>query len=396
MRAQATRLLSARERPRVEENGWIRHSPCPLFAFAPQRYACDHSFVDVVMPKMGNQRKNSHYRPLYRCYSFCKTFAGTSFIAACLLVTAAHSFAHIMPVAKRTVNVVLQKEHIPRNILPKHHSSDVIILCISHSGNSHVWPQVRQQLARSPFRHFIVVGDPLQSAMMTIQKDVLIVRASDDYEHLPEKIYVAFKSVQRLKPPMIWKMDDDFVLSITGWTSFLKHVQAKGRKKRMPMHDYFGPKLVKAPAYSNWHFGHVPICSKWWNMHSMRNPAPYLNGGWSYFLSAKSLAVFALTNLSAREIGDNWIYEDAFVGELLATNGIVAEQRALMPSLVKSRQNLEGRNLMVLCLLTVWKSWSEKMMCFIQRGCWHPRALKANMGPFLRYLSRQSSKGCAT
>ena len=37
-------------------NGWIRHSPCPLFTFFLRRCACDHSFV---MPKMGNQRKKA-------------------------------------------------------------------------------------------------------------------------------------------------------------------------------------------------------------------------------------------------------------------------------------------------------------------------------------------------
>jgi len=151
------------------------------------------------------------------------------------------------------------------------------------------------------------------------EKQVLKLKCCDTYDGLSEKMMKAF----------------DYILSSEQFSSFTHFLKADDHDtdfsaeqiEEIPIkyHDilvekeYIGQKLIENCTAFRWHFGKVPITSKWHNLEYHPEKKSYLGGGETYILSRNALTLL-VKHMDAYE--EHGSYEDSMMGTLLSKYSI--------------------------------------------------------------------------
>ena len=132
-------------------------------------------------------------------------------------------------------------------------SPPVLVLIISCVYNREEWGKIRDYMDNNVHNvhYLIIVGGPINTTMSEIvpyrnvtgERNVISVRERDLYEHLPEKVFVAFETVTHIVKELpqyshwryIFKADDDTRLSSDFAANFIKF-QEYIENKTPPMH----------------------------------------------------------------------------------------------------------------------------------------------------------------
>jgi hypothetical protein len=155
---------------------------------------------------------------------------------------------------------------------------------------------------------------------------ILTLKCPDTYDFLPLKIFLMIKTIliihQFKNISHIIKINDHD----TKYDASVNNILGVDYGGRMINRPNDSPKL------RTYHFNKVPVNSIWHNKIYDGNFVPWVNGGYGYILSRKSLEI-----INKRDINEinNHIYEDVMIALFLFDNNIFPEQVPLKIQKIK-------------------------------------------------------------
>jgi hypothetical protein len=176
------------------------------------------------------------------------------------------------------------------------------------------------------YRRLIVVGDPsIQSPEVTqigfdFDDNILRLPASDAYEHLATKVFLALLIIKLVaKPRLVIKLDDDLRLdNRQTFHSFVEESLNEG-------YAYVGHE-VGSSHQQQWHGWHINKCSDK-SLHSKGYQYPlvrsYAAGGFGYLLSHEALNDCLYMFMAMRAFFEQQAVqlEDVFIGQAIQMHG---------------------------------------------------------------------------
>jgi hypothetical protein len=217
-----------------------------------------------------------------------------------------------------------------KNISDKNNSFNPLFMIISCKKEKKMWKNIQKKF--EDYNYVILCGDN-KGSNYSIEKNIIYIDCNDLYDGLPEKVLGGllvinndskFKNISH-----IIKIDSNNYLSRKNIKKVLSKVQ------KLSEYDYFGQKVheikKKLKLEGAYHFKNVIPSSKWYKQEYKGDYCDYLDGGYSYCLSRKSINLitsqFNFSNF--KSISDKHIYEDLMIALLLRKFGIFPVEQDL-------------------------------------------------------------------
>jgi hypothetical protein len=250
-----------------------------------------------------------------------------------------------------------QRQEERRRIDPE---PEMLLLIVSHHGNSHLWDRVRAfgKAVHPNGRILILTGFPNSSPIqedyiLSFTESRLTVNSSDNYDRLPEKMFCAYNAIAHAPELQnithVLKIDDNSIFDEERpwnvWNqsdilSFSKSLAGQPGHYFSPEHGYLAIGQLREDQVSGWHLQkstkYIPLDS-YWRYRTFKPPSnfTYASGETGYVLTRHALTILsnrwpleAMTSLYHTHI-----YEDQAVGITLweAGENLTAIDAASMP-----------------------------------------------------------------
>jgi hypothetical protein len=195
----------------------------------------------------------------------------------------------------------------------------VLYLFLTHQGSYDV---TRARLGNQ--KDCIIIVGGYDTTHYDSINGTLYLNCDDSYAGLPEKVIKAFRFVyENFKEyTHVCKLDEDVMPVQPFDSNILKN-------------DYFGCINFHNDGDRSYHFGKVPLDSKWNNVSYQGRWAPWALGGYGYGVS-----MHALSKIVYDETYDTHIYEDVYIGVLLKDENITPHHIPNITDFIKTYWSL--------------------------------------------------------
>ena len=195
----------------------------------------------------------------------------------------------------------------------------ILIIRLSCQVEREKWPKLLKQ---TKLNQIIIYGDEDLKTNYKLEGKYLALKCKDDWEHLPEKMILAYKAISEIeefrKYDYYVKVDSNYDPNRVVWPITRKTI------KTMP--ESWGSVYSGPPGKGDYHLTKDLGPESYWHKRLYKSPWPRnrLNGGMGYGLSRRCLNIIAefYDWTSSVRINREHIYEDVMVSHLLEKAGI--------------------------------------------------------------------------